>query len=181
MCAAAGRAHLSDDVSWDWRSNNKKERLEVKSFSAHLQWIHTSQTMQDSHVCFSFRHWKSICPSYHTKRFHHHSRSCLCTSVPNICHSSCCAVLQGYPVTQVPQLDPCVLINLSIVEEYDAYEGSVCSTECASHFRALEISPWPIQYFSGNSFCWFNLRRGQGWSQKNVAVWIWNLVSDASS
>lgn len=76
---------------------------------------------------------------------------------------------------QSAQLDPCVLSNLYIMEEYDTYEGKLGSME------VWDAHPWPLQYYSGTSFCWCNLRRGKGWNQQSVAVWTWNLLSDCSS
>lgn len=66
---------------------------------------------------------------YHTKYFHHHPPSFLHSSFPGYLSFELLCCTQRLSCKQSPQLDPCVLINLSIVEEYDTYEGKLCSME----------------------------------------------------
>lgn len=100
------------------------------------------------------------------------SPSCTLLS-PAIYHLSCCAtVLKGSPATSPHSLTP-VYLAMYCGRIWHVGE-QICSMEI------LDAHPWPLQYYSGTSFCWCNLRRGDGWNQPNVAVWIWNL-SDSSS
>lgn len=96
----------------------------------------------------------------------------------DICNLSCCAVLKGSPATQPPQPDPCVLINLSIVEEYDTYEGSVCSTGVFGEVGVcLSLSSVGHPSLSTpvllrNLILLIQPEKRTGWNQQNVAVWI---------
>lgn len=66
---------------------------------------------------------------YHTKHFHHRPLSSWHTSFPSYLPFELLCCTQRLCCDQSPQLDLCVRSNLSVVEEYDTYEGKLCSME----------------------------------------------------